>query len=169
LVLLVGAELLMASFLHLVQRDPGFRSGHLFTFDIGLSETHYNVARQIAFCDQLLERLRAVPGVQAAATGRPLPLQGHEMRIAFDIEERPAAAPDRPRSDTAIVTPGYFGTMGIPVLKGRDFSERDDAEAPPVLVVNQAFTRKYFPGEDVIGKRIQAGAGRSHTLREIVW
>ncbi|MEX2261727.1 MAG: ABC transporter permease [Bryobacteraceae bacterium] len=169
LVLLVGAELLMASFLHLVQRDPGFRADHLLTFDIGLPEAQYNVARQTAFCDRLIEQLRAIPGVRAAATGRPLPLQGHQMRIAFDIEERPAAVPDRPRSDTAIVTPGYFGAMGIPLLKGRDFSEGDDAGAPPVLVVNQAFARKYFPAEDVIGKRIQPGAGQPPTpMREIV-
>jgi hypothetical protein len=103
MVLLVSAELLMASFLQLVRRDPGFRSDHLLTFAIGLPESQYNVARQIAFCDQLLEQLRAIPGVQAAATGTPLPLQGHEMRAAFDIEERPVAAPDRPVSDMAIV------------------------------------------------------------------
>ncbi len=170
LVLLVGAELLMASFLHLVQRDPGFRADHLLTFGIGLPETQYNVARQIAFCDRLLEHLRAIPGVQAAATGRPLPLEGHQMRVAFDIEERPAAAPDRPRSDTAIVTPGYFGAMGIPLLKGRDFSERDDAKAPPVLVVNEAFARKYFPGQQMVGKRIQPGAhtGEGPRMREII-
>jgi putative ABC transport system permease protein len=168
LVLLVGAELLMASFLQLVQRDPGFRTDHLLTFDIGLPEAQYNGARQAAFCDRLLEHLRAIPGVEAVATGRPLPLQGHQMRIAFDIEERPVAAPDRPRSDTAIVTPGYFGALGIPLLKGRDFNERDDPEAPPVLVVNQAFVRKFFPGKDVIGKRIQPGAGREPIMREIV-
>lgn len=168
LVLLVGAELLMATFLHLVQRDPGFRADHLLTFAIGLPENQYNGARQVAFCDRLLEHLTAIPGVQAAATGRPLPLEGHQMRVAFDIEERPAAAPDRPRSDTAIVTPGYFRTMGIPLLNGRDFSERDNAEAPPVLVVNQAFARKYFPGEDVIGKRIQPGIGQTPIMREIV-
>jgi predicted permease len=168
LVLLVVAELLMAGFLHLVQRDPGFRPDHLLTFDIGLPEAQYNLAQQIAFCDRLLESLRAIPGVQAAAAGRPLPLQGHQMRAAFDIEERPAPAPDRPRSDIAIVTPGYFRAMGVPLLNGRDFNERDDAQAPPVLVVNQAFGRKYFPGEDVIGKRIQSGAGQPSTMREIV-
>ena len=142
LVLLVGAELLMASFLHLVRRDPGFRTDHLLTFDIGLSEAHNTVARQITFCDRLLERMAAIPGVQVAATGTPLPLQGHEMRVAFDIEERRTAASDRPRSDMAIVTPGYFTAMGIPLVKGRDFSERDAAGGPPVLVVNQAFARK---------------------------
>jgi predicted permease len=112
--------------------------------------------------------MTAIPGVQQAATGRPLPLQGHQMRLAFDIEERRAAVSDRPRSDAAIVTPGYFTAMGIPLLQGRDFSARDDTVAPPVLVVNQAFARKYFPGEDVIGKRIQPGAGRPPTMREIV-
>lgn len=166
LVLLVAAELLAAGFLHLVHRDLGFRAGELLTFDVGLAEP--NVTRQIAFCDRMLEHLRAIPGVQAAATGTPLPLEGHQMRAAFDIEQRPAAAPDRPRCDTAIVTPGYFRAMGIPLLKGRDFSERDDAQAAPILVVNQAFARKYFPGEDVIGKRIRPGLGPTPAMREIV-
>src|SRR6185503_6903994 len=99
LVLLVGAELLMASFLHMMRRDPGFQADHLLTFDIGVSDTQYTVAEQIVFNDQLLERMTAIPGVQQAATGRPLPLQGHELRLAFDIEQRRAAVSDRPRSD----------------------------------------------------------------------
>ena len=90
------------------------------------------------------------------------------MRVAFDIEERRAAVSDRPRSDVAIVTPGYFGAMRIPLLKGRDFTARDNASAPPVLVVNQAFARQYFPGKVVIGKRIQPGAGRVPVMREII-
>jgi putative ABC transport system permease protein len=158
----------MGGFLHLVQRDPGFRPDHLLTFDVGSPEAHRTAAEQIAFCDRLLERMAAIPGVQAAATGTPLPLQGHEMRIAFDIEERPAAAPDRPRSDMAIVTPGYFTALGIPVLKGRDFSGQDDGGARPVVVVNQAFARKFFAAEDAIGKRIQPGAGPPGVMREIV-
>ncbi len=170
LVLLVGAEMLMTSFLRLVQRDPGFRADHLLTFDISVPENEYDVARQIAFSDGLLEKLRAIPGVQAAATGVPLPLAGDQMSVSFDIEERPAAAPDRPTSDIAIVTPGYFGAMGIPLLKGRDFSDEDDAGAPLVLVVNEAFARKHFPNEDVIGKRIRPGAhsGEGPSMREIV-
>lgn len=168
LVLLVGAAMLMSGFVHLMRRDPGFRADHLLTFDIGVSDAQRTVAQQIAFCDRLLDRMTAIPGVQAAATGTPLPLQGHEMRIAFDVDGRPTVASDRPRSDVAIVTPGYFTAMGIPLLKGRDFSGRDDAGAPPVLVVNQAFARKYFPGEDVIGKRIQPGAGPSPVMREII-
>jgi predicted permease len=167
LMLLVGADLLMAGFLTLMRRDPGFRSDHLLTFSIALPET-YSVARQITFSDRLRERMVTIPGVQVAATGTPLPLQGHEMRIAFDIEQRPTAASDRPRSDAAIVTPGFFAAMGIPLLKGRDFNERDNASTPAVLVVNQAFARKFFPGEDPIGKRIQPGAGKLPIMREIV-
>jgi len=169
LVLLVSANLLIASFLNLTRREPGFRRDHLLTFDIGLPQNQYAVPEQVAFCDRLLERMKAIPGVQAAATGTPLPLQGHEMTIAFDIEGRPAAVSDRPRSDVAIVSPGYFAVMGIPVMSGRDFGERDDARALPVVVVNQAFARRHFPGQDVIGKRIRPGVGTSPALmREIV-
>jgi predicted permease len=168
LMLLVGAELLVTSFLNLMQRDPGFRADHLLTFDIGVSETQYPGTQQIAFSDRLLERMTAIPGVQVAASGRPLPLQGHEMQIAFDLEERRAAVSDRPRSDVAIVTPGYFAAMGIPLLRGRDFTQRDDVGAPAVLVVNQAFARKHFPGKNAIGQRIQPGAGRPPIMREIV-
>ncbi len=168
LVLLAGAELLVASFLHMAHRDPGFRTERLLTFDVGLPEAHYDVPAQIAFSGRLIDRLRAIPGVLAVAAGRPLPLQGHEMRAAFDIEERRGAVTDRPRSDIAIVTPGYFGVMGIPLLKGRDFSQSDAAGTPPILVVNEAFARKFFPGENAVGKRIQSGAGPTAVMREIV-
>jgi putative ABC transport system permease protein len=155
LMLLVEAEVLITSFVHLAGRDPGFRADHLLTFGIGVPDSGYTIARQIAFSDALVDRLRALPGVQEAATGMPLPLEGYQMSVSFDLEERPAPAPDRPHSDMAIVTPGYFRTLGIPLVKGRDFTERDDANAPPVLIVNEAFARKYFPGEQVIGKHVE--------------
>ena len=138
LVLLVGAESSAARFLQFVRRDPGFRRDHLLTFSVGVSG-------QADFGDRLLERFKSVPGVESAAMGRPLPLQGHELRIAFDIQGQPAAS-ERPRSDAAIVTPGFFSAMGIPLVKGRDISDRDTASAPSVVVVNQAFARKFFPG-----------------------
>jgi predicted permease len=171
LTLLVGAEMLIANFVHLMHRDLGFRPGNLLTFEVGLSEARYNTAGQIRFSDQLVERLRAIPGVTAVAMGGPRPLTGHEMSISFDIEERPAAAPARPHSDMAIVTPGYFDTLGIALRQGRDFTERDDTSAPRVLVVNEAFARRFFPGENAIGKRISPGAtnGKEGILmREIV-
>ena len=170
LLLLVGAELLLAGFMQLARRDPGFHADHLLTFDIGLPD-QYKVADQIAFYDRMIDRLRAIPGVRSAATGTPLPLEGSQMTVSFDIEERRAAPPDRPRSDMSIVTPGYFGTIGIPILRGRDFTERDDTKSPRVLIVNQAFARKFFPNEDAIGKRIESGAtnGKEATVvREVV-
>jgi predicted permease len=103
--------------------------------------------------------------------GGPLPLEGDQMSIGFNIEERPAAIADWPDSNIAAVTPGYFRTMGIPLLEGRDFGEQDDGKAPPVLVVNEAFARKFFPGEQVIGKRIEPGANDGQSperMREIV-
>ena len=171
LVLLVGAESLMGSFLHLARRDPGFRTDHLLIFGIGMPDTHYTTASTIRFSDRLRQSLREIPGVQAVATGFPLPLEGEEMTVSFDIEERPAAAPERPTSAIAIVTPGFFSTMGIAVRQGRDFTERDDANAPRVLIVNEAFAHKFFPGEEVLGKRIMPGAtnGKEEMqMREIV-
>jgi len=171
LVLLVGAELFIASFAYLVRRDPGFRPERLLTFGVGLSETRYNTAGEIAFSDRLIERLRVLPGVRAAAAGFPLPLEGHQMSVGFDIEERPAAVPDRPASDIAVVTPGFFGAMGIPLLQGRNFTEHDDTGAPKVLIVNEAFAHAFFPGENPIGKRILPGASSGSeepSLREIV-
>jgi predicted permease len=170
LVLLVGAALLTSSLVSLTRRDPGFRTDHLLTFDIGIPHAgSYSVPQQIAFGDRLIESLRALPGVQAAGAGTPLPLQGHEMRAAFDIEGHPTAKADRPRSDFAIVTPGYFAAMGIPRLQGRDFTAHDSAETLPVLIVNQAFARRFFPGDDAIGKRISSGVGVPPiVMREIV-
>ena len=167
LMLLVGANLLMSGLLALTRTDPGFRPDHLVAFDITTAEP-YTIEQEVALSDRVLAQMAAVPGVNAAAAGSPLPLQGHVMRLAFDIETRPVAASARPRSDAAIVTPGYFAAMGIPLLAGRDFNAGDDAGAASVLVVNRAFQRRFFPGEEVIGKRIRPGAGLDPVMREIV-
>lgn len=171
LVLLVGAEVLTVSFVKLAGGDPGFRADHLLTFDVGLSDKQYTTATTIAFSDRLIEKLRAIPGVRAVASGMPFPLEGHQMGASFDIEERPRPAAERVSSEISIVTPGFFGTLGIPVKKGRDFTERDDVRAPRVVVVNEAFARKFFPGEEAIGKRIKPGATNGKegmVMREIV-
>ena len=167
LMLLVGANLLMSGLVALTRTDPGFRPDHLVAFDITTAEP-YTDEQEVALSDRVLGQMAAVPGVSAAAAGSPLPLQGHVMRLAFDIETRPMAASARPRSDTAIVTPGYFAAMGIPLLAGRDFNAGDDAGTAPVLVVNRAFQRRFFPGEEIIGKRIRPGAGLDPVMREIV-
>ena len=172
LVLVTGAGLLMASFLHLEQSDLGLKPGHLLTYWFSLPESEYKTAQQMAFYDQLLERMRTLPGVQSAAGVWPLPLGGDNATVTFNIEERPTPPPSRPSARMAFATPGYFRTAGIPLLKGRSFTAHDDEKAPAVLIVNKAFADKFFPGEDVIGKRITPGATgpgqKGETLHEIV-
>ena len=172
LVLVTGAGLLMASFLRLETSNLGLKPDHLLTFSFSLPESQYNTAQQLAFYDQLLERMRALPGVQSAAGVWPLPLGGNNATVSFNIEERPVAQPDQPSARIALATPGYFSTAGIPLLKGRLFNDHDDTNAPRVLIVNKAFADKFFPREDVIGKRITPGASapgeKDGIVREIV-
>jgi putative ABC transport system permease protein len=158
LVLLSGAALLIASFLHLLHRDLGLQPEHVLTFSIRVPDARYPDEKQVDFNNRLLDRLRTLPGVTSVAGGTPLPLTGSQMSVSFDIEERPAAVYNRPHSDIAIITPDYFHTLGVPLVEGRQFSEQDDAKAPPVLIVNRAFAEMFFPGENVVGKRIQPGA-----------
>jgi putative ABC transport system permease protein len=126
----------------------------------------------LAFYDRLLERMRAIPGVQSAAGVWPLPLGGDNATVGFNIEERPTSESKRPSARVAFVTPDYFSAAGIPLLKGRFFTDLDDKDAPRVLIVNKAFAEKFFPGEDAIGKRITPGAtgwaGESEAPHEIV-
>ena len=171
LVLVSAAGLLMASFLHLERSDLGFRPDHLLTYWFSLPEPEYSPAEQVAFYDQLLERMRSLPGVQSAAGVWPLPLGGDNATVSFDITERPAPAPSRPAARMALATPAYFATAGIRLLKGRFFTEHDDKTSSRVLIVNKAFADKYFAGEDVIGKTITPGAtdsGEKEMPREIV-
>jgi putative ABC transport system permease protein len=158
LVLVTGAGLLMASFLNLERSDLGLKPDRLLTFRFSLPEPQYNAARQVAFYNQFLESMHGLPGVESAAGVWPLPLGGSNAVITFNIEERPAKEGDWPSARMAFTTPDYFSTAGIPLLKGRFFNDRDDAGAPRVLIVNRAFADKFFPGEDVIGKRIVSGA-----------
>lgn len=172
LVLVTGAGLLMASFLRLERSDLGLKPDHLLTFWFSLPEPQYSSSKQVAFYDQLLERMRALPGVESAAGVWPLPLGGDNATVGFNIEERPALISDWPSARMAFTTPDYFRTAGIPLLKGRVFNDHDDAKAARVLIVNRAFADKFFPGEEVIGKRITSGASgpgdHGEPIREIV-
>ena len=158
LILVSGAGLLMVSFLHLEQGDLGLKPDHLLTFWFNLPDSQYNATRQVLFYDQLLDRIRVVPGVRSAAGVWPLPLGGDNATVSFNIEERPEGPSNRPSARMAFATPGYFSTAGIPLIGGRLFTQHDDANAPRVLIVNKAFAEKFFPGENVIGKRITPGA-----------
>ena len=161
-VLLAGAGLLIRSFTRLASVDPGFRPGQALTFEVSLPDSRYaEDARQVAFFDDLLPRLRAIPGVQSAAAVLSLPLSGASIVLTFEIAGRPPVPRSQlPAMQVRVATPGYFEAIGIPVRKGRTFTEGDRSGTPPVVLITESAARQYFPGEDPIGKRITLGWGR---------
>ena len=114
----------------------------------------------MCFIRQALDRVAAVPGVESASGINHLPLAGDLWTFSFAVEGRPAPPPSQePSAAFRVVFPGYFHTMRIPLLRGRDFTARDDADAPArVVIVNETMARRYWPGEDAIGKRIRLGS-----------
>jgi putative ABC transport system permease protein len=159
LVLLVGAGLLVRSFVRVLGADAGFRAEGVLTASLPLPQARFpEEAQRAAFVRQVVERVKAVPGVQAASAALPL-LGGWQS--SFALEGRPEAAPGQsPSADVTRVTPDYFRAMGLRVLAGRVFTERDTAAAPPVAVVDETFVRAHYPGESPLGKRMRFG-GRS--------
>ncbi|HEX5706320.1 MAG TPA: ABC transporter permease, partial [Pyrinomonadaceae bacterium] len=169
LVLLVGAGLLIRSFRSLQAVSPGFDARDALTAGVALSTTKYREeAQQAAFFERVMERVAALPGVEAAGGVEPLPMSGNGWQTSFDIEGRPAAPPgERMTSHTRVISPGYFRAMGIPLLRGRALDERDTADAPKVIVVSETFAKKFFPGEEIIGRRVKPTLARDFTA-EIV-
>jgi len=161
LILLICASLLIQSFARLGRVDTGMRTDHLFTASIGLPEAAYPKPENIiTFFDQLVPRLRAIPGVESVTTTWPLPLSGSNNVSSFDIEENPAPEGQQPDSPHRIVGPDYFKTMGIPVREGRGFEPTDQFKSLPVVIVNEQFAKKFFPGQkNVVGKHIKPSWG----------
>lgn len=158
LALLVIAGLLLRSFHRILSVDPGMDPHNVLTFALDLPEKKYSDQQQLEFYKQLLPRLRSLPGVVSAAGVTPLPLSGNNYIISFQIEGRPVPRAEEPSADIKIATPDYFQTFKIPLISGRDFTERDDSNAPGVVIVNQAFAQRYFPNENPLGKRFTPGA-----------
>jgi putative ABC transport system permease protein len=156
LVLLVGSGLMMRSLWRLMDVRPGFDPQNLTTLQLSLPQAQYARDEQVvAFYSELTRRLENLPGVEAAATIDMMPMGGSGGTTSFIVEGRPAPAPGQyPEANARTSSPGYFRTMRIPVVKGRDFSEHDTAEKPFVVVINETMARKYWPGEDPIGKRL---------------
>jgi len=172
-VLLVGAGLLIQSFWRLQHVNPGLQSQNILTFNVSLPDVRYSSEKQVRFYHDLMERMRSLPGVQSASAVLPLPLSGDRFGISFQIEGRPVARKDEPSADMFVIEPNYFRTMGIPVIRGRDFEDRDEHSSTPVIIVTETFARQFFPGEDPVGKRIRPGIstwdGDEDTkMREIV-
>ncbi|HEY6186739.1 MAG TPA: ABC transporter permease [Pyrinomonadaceae bacterium] len=170
-VLLIGAGLLIMSFLRLQAVEPGFNASNLLTARLSLSVTKYSdQKKKIAFYNQLLERLQATAGVRSAALVMNLPLSGSNMNRGFIVEGRPEPRPDENVTvDYQVISSGYFQTMEIPVLRGRAFTDRDVEGSPRVAIINEIMARKYFPGEEPLGKRIAFGdPSKEESWRTIV-
>jgi len=160
LVLLIGAGLLIRSFARLTAVNPGFETGRLLTARVTLPGRNYQPQQRVAFFRDAIQRLKALPGVRSVSAVSWLPFGGRRSATGFNIEGRPKPGPgENPVTDVRTIHPNYFRTMGIPLLRGRDFTERDTAEAPRTFVINQALTRKYWPNEDPIGQRIAVFMG----------
>jgi putative ABC transport system permease protein len=163
LMLLVGAGLLVRSFMSLRRVDPGVNPAHVVTMQVPLPRTKYGKDEQrLGLYEQLLARVEGVPGVETAALASSLPPDIQTLWNEFTIEGRPPR-PDNelPVGDFVLVSPEYFRALGVPVLRGRAFNAADRAGAPPVCVINQTLARAFFPGEDPVGKRLKQG-GTDH-------
>ncbi|HET9533128.1 MAG TPA: ABC transporter permease [Blastocatellia bacterium] len=175
LLLLIGAGLLIRSFINLLDVETGFNPRNLFTLRIApplaapspgqTMESYieqFIAAREKTgqFYKELLARIDSLPGVQAAAAINRLPMKGSWWQIAFSIEGRAIAGPeDRLTAFGRVATPGYFSTMSIPVISGRGIEETDTSSSRPVAVINQALSRRYFSAEDPVGRRVRIGNG----------
>ncbi|MGB2645333.1 MAG: ABC transporter permease [Candidatus Acidiferrum sp.] len=169
--LLVGASLLIESMYHLLHESPGFDPQGLLAFNLDLPDARYGKPEQSAdFFKNLLGHLRAVPGVESASAAMPLPLSDNSLRTSFEIEGRPMAKSDLPRTFIRAVGLDYFKTMRISLLAGREFTERDDRNAPHVIIINQTLARKFFPNENPVGKHMKPGmsVGKADSTSEII-
>ena len=188
LVLLVGAGLLIRSFERLQRVDPGFTYQHLLKFNTTLPARKYPGEQpQINFTREVLSKLGALPGVEGAAVSSGLPLGFNGWQTPFLVDGRPQPPSSQaPSMDVTAVSPGYFRAMGIPLLKGRDFTEEDDrrwvdekslqgrdegARAVAglnAIIVDEEFARRYWPGEDAVGKRVRFGGSADSPALTVV-
>lgn len=159
LVLLVGAGLMISSFIRLQAVAPGFDSESMLTMTMWLPGSKYPQSQQqTEFFQQAIDRVKAVPGVQSVSAIQDLPLRRNRMGFEFFIENRPLPSSGE-KQDAAyrVIGPEYFRVMSIPLIAGRDFSERDNRKSPPVLIINQTMARRYWEDENPIGKRMRFG------------
>jgi putative ABC transport system permease protein len=188
LVLLIGAGLLLRSFGQLLRTQPGFAYDQLLTFSVALPERKYpQLEPQIAFFQNLTERLRALPGVTKAAYSSGLPLGNNGWQASFTIEGRPLPSPNEtPSMETTLVSPDYFETMKIPLRAGRWFDARDNRDHlrgrdlsrlnPTMqllaglncIVIDEEFARRHWPNESAVGKRVRMGAGADDPLLTVL-
>ncbi|MFN2541938.1 MAG: ABC transporter permease [Chthoniobacterales bacterium] len=159
MVLLIGAGLLLRSFVSLQRVNPGFVPERILTMQISLPRAKYAELPQVAtFYDRLLQRLSLIHGIRSAAICSSLPPNGLQVSDTFLVEGQPLVDDSKaPFGSILFSTPGYFRTLGVPLLQGRDFTERDNTESPRVVIISETLARKFFPRADPVGKRFKEG------------
>ncbi len=158
LVLLIAVGLLLTSFARLQQVKPGFEPDGVFTAQLALPPTRYDREKLVVFYERLYQRLSTLPASTSAALTDRVPLTGGQGPTPVAIGGRPLPPlSERPQANRHLVSPRYFATLGIPILAGRDFDERDSALVPHVVIVNETFARRHFPGENPIGRTLVTG------------
>jgi putative ABC transport system permease protein len=157
LVLLVGAGLLLRSFMRLLEQNPGFNSSRTLTMRISLPQTRYGGPGQRGqFLDRFFQQVDALPGVKTSGAISFLPLQGLGAATSMRMLDRPEPPKgEAPVTDVRVIAHNYLETMGVPLIKGRLFNERDASDAKGRVVINATMAEKYWPGEDPIGKRVK--------------
>jgi putative ABC transport system permease protein len=169
LVLLVGAGLLLRSFIEVTGVNPGFDYRDAVVVDLSVRAGITGPDAIGAATHRLVDALRAVPGVQAVSATDTLPLGGNESTETFRLIGKPPFAVGRePAVTNSIVLPGFFSTMRIPLRRGREFTDRDAKNAPKVLIVNDEFARRFYPGEEALGRRVSIDGEPAGSEREIV-
>jgi predicted permease len=153
---LIGAGLMLRSLLNLLHLNPGFRQEHVLTASLSLPEAEYKTADAVShFYDQLTANLSTAPGVESAGVGTDLPWTGYDENAGgWSIEGKQPPKGEEFHARYHVATPDYFFALGIPLLRGRFFTKADKADAPAVLIINEALAKRYFPNEDPLGKRI---------------
>jgi putative ABC transport system permease protein len=158
LLVAVGAGLLVKSFVRLRAVDPGFQPANLLTMRLFLTDAKYGTSGpRLAFLKELTARLEALTGVQGVGISDDLPIEGTDSTMGLIVEGREPAPGERLMTGVHVVNPRYFKAMGIPLLKGRAFTELDTVEAPTVLVVNETLSRRLWAGDEAVGKRVKLG------------
>jgi putative ABC transport system permease protein len=170
LVLLIGAGLMIRSFWKLQNVDPGFDTSNGITMSIFLNWIRYSEPHQrLAFFDRAIEQIRAVPGVVSVGGSTKIPLTGGGSTQPFSIDGRPAGAiGEQPMAQTRYITSEYFRTIGIPLRQGRVFTDQDRENSVPVIIISDAMARRFWPGENPIGKRLTPSFHAEQGAREIV-
>jgi putative ABC transport system permease protein len=170
LILVIGAGLMVNSFIRLQNVDLGFNPGNILTGMVVLSPRKYSGdARVNGFYDEMLKRVEALPGIESAAAISEPPLPESKNVIKIGIERLPVLPADKmPDADYHIITSGYFNVAGIPLIEGRLFNEFDNQQSPPVVIISQTMARTYWPGADALGKRISLGDGSDAPLMTVV-